>query len=75
MSSKPTHVAYIVVDPPEGSGKEAQWHKVGAVWQHSKSGGFDLVIPPGISVSGRITCIKPKPKAEAEADKDDGIPF
>jgi hypothetical protein len=55
MSSKPTHTAYVVVDPKEGSDRKANWIAVGAVWPHS-SGGFDLVIPEGISLSGRIVC-------------------
>ena len=51
MSSKPTHTAYVVIDPKEGSEKKAQWIEVGAVWSHSDGSGFDLVIPPGISLA------------------------
>jgi hypothetical protein len=56
MSSKPTHTAYVVTEPKEGSDRKPQWHEVGAIWPHSKGTGFDLVIPIGISVSGRIVC-------------------
>jgi hypothetical protein len=59
MSNKPTHYAYVVIDAKDSNSK-AQWHRVGAVWQHTKGNGFDLVIPPGISVSGRIVCTEPK---------------
>ncbi len=38
------------------------WREVGAVWPHGKGDGFDLVIPEGISVTGRIVCTKPKEK-------------
>ncbi len=62
MSSKPTHTAYVVVDAKEGSDKKAQWIEVGAVWSHTDGRGFDLVIPPGISLSGRIVCRKRKDK-------------
>jgi type IV secretory pathway TraG/TraD family ATPase VirD4 len=66
--SKPTHRAYVVVEPKEGSDRKATWVEVGAVWQHKSGKGFDLVIPPGISVSGRIVCTEPKEKtAEFEA--------
>ena len=34
MSSKPTHTAYVVIDPKEGSDRKAQWIEVGAVWPH-----------------------------------------
>ena len=59
MSNKPTHTAYVVIDAKE-AGSKAQWHRIGAVWPHTKGKGFDLVIPAGISVSGRIVCMEPK---------------
>ena len=65
MSSKPTHTAYIVIDPKEGSGRNAYWHEVGAVWAHKNGKGFDLVIPAGISVTGRIVCTEWKEKPAA----------
>jgi hypothetical protein len=64
--SKPTHRAYIVVDPKEGSDRKASWTEVGAVWPHKNGNGFDLMIPQGISVSGRIVCTEPKEKDEAK---------
>ena len=60
MNSKPTHTAYVVIDAKEGSDKKAQWIEVGAVWSHSDGSGFDLVIPQGINLSGRIVCRKRK---------------
>jgi hypothetical protein len=54
MSNAPTHYAYIVVDPKEGSDRKATWLRVGAVWPHKNGRGFDVVIPEGISLSGRI---------------------
>jgi hypothetical protein len=60
MSTKPTHHAYIVVEPKEGSDKKAQWIRVGAVWPHKNAVGFDLVIPEGLTVTGRIVCMPPK---------------
>jgi len=56
MSRMPTHTAYIVVDPKEGSDRKATWLEVGAVWPHKSGNGFDLVIPEGLSLSGRIVC-------------------
>ena len=63
MSSKPSHKAYVV---NEGEDGKSYWREVGAVWPHKNGGGFDVVIPPGISVSGRIVCTQPKEK-EVEA--------
>jgi hypothetical protein len=66
--SKPTHIAYIVTDPREGSSpdKKAVWREVGAIWPHKNGNGFDLVIPEGLSVSGRIVCTERKEKAAEE---------
>ena len=80
MSSKPTHTAYVVIDPKEGSDRKAQWIEVGAVWPHNNGSGFDLVIPPGISLSGRIVCRKRKEQpadwaSRAPPDPRRGFPF
>ena len=66
MSSKPTHTAFVVVDAKEGSEKKAQWFEIAAVWSHSDGNGFDVVIPPGVTVTGRIVIRKRKEK-EANA--------
>jgi len=60
MSNKPTHTAYIVSEPKEGSDRKAIWHEVGAVWPHKNGDGFDILIPAGLSVSGRLVCRKRK---------------
>lgn len=52
--SRPTHSAYVVTPPREGSERKATWTEVGAAWPHKSGKGFDLVIPEGISLSGRI---------------------
>jgi hypothetical protein len=58
IMSKPSHFAYIV--PTAKEGKKAIWHRIGAIWPHRNGNGFDLVIPDGISVTGRIVCTSPK---------------
>jgi hypothetical protein len=67
MSNKPSHYAYVVVQPDPGSDKKAAWHRVATVWAHSKGNGFDLVIPPGVTLSGRITCTEPKDEDDQSA--------
>jgi hypothetical protein len=57
----PSHIAYIVEKDEADTDAKGFWREVGAVWPH-KSGGFDLVIHPQISVSGRITCRERKDK-------------
>jgi hypothetical protein len=58
-STHPTHSAYIVIRQ-DGSEKKAQWFEVGTVWSHNDGGGFDVVIPAGVTVTGRIVCRKRK---------------
>jgi len=65
MSSKPTHTAFVVIDPKEGSDRKATWHEVAALWPHKSGKGFDLVIPEGISLSGRIVILERKDKDQA----------
>ena len=67
MSNKPSHTAYVVVQPEEGSDRKPVWHPVASVWPHSKGNGFDLVIPPGVTLSGRIVCTERKDKADEPA--------
>lgn len=60
MSNKPSHTAFIVTEAKEGTDRKAQWHEIGAIWPHSKGKGFDLVVPVGLSITGRIVCIERK---------------
>ena len=66
MSNKPSHNAYVVVQPEPDSDRKAVWHPVASIWQHGKGNGFDLVIPPGVTLSGRIVCTERKEKAVEE---------
>ena len=73
MSNKPTHIAYVVTDGDEKAGRKTYWREVGAIWPHRNGDGFDLFIPEGISVTGRIVCTKRKEKApddQPEADAE-----
>ena len=61
MTSKlPTHRASVVTEGKPGTNQKSYWHPVGSVWPHKSGKGFDLVIPEGISVSGRIVCTELK---------------
>lgn len=64
MSSKPSHIAYVVTEIREGGRKTNIWRRVGSVWPHKNGNGFDLVIDEQISVTGRIVCTEPKERPE-----------
>ena len=59
---KPTHIAYVVTEPKQGSDKKGIWREVGAIWPHKNGSGFDLVVIDQVSVSGRIVCTERKEK-------------
>jgi hypothetical protein len=40
------------------------------VWPHTKGNGFDLVIPPGVTLSGRIVCTEPRDESVVEAETE-----
>ncbi|MGE3702254.1 MAG: CHC2 zinc finger domain-containing protein [Hyphomicrobiaceae bacterium] len=50
----------------EREGKDDFWHPVGAMWPDSK-GGYQIRIPPGISVTGRLAA---RPIKDTEEDDD-----
>jgi hypothetical protein len=64
--SKPSHIAYVVNKPKEGTEGKPFWRPVGAVFQHGKGGGFDVVIYDQLAVSGRITCTVPKSEEQPQ---------
>jgi hypothetical protein len=66
----PQFTAYIVTDPPNGAGPDSRsiWRPIGFVWKHKKGNGFDLVVYPGIAVSGRIVITE---RREWEKPKED----
>ncbi len=66
-NNKPSHTAYIVINPKDGRSGKASWHEVGAVWPHSNGEGFDVVILERMSVTGRIVCTRRKEATPAPA--------
>jgi hypothetical protein len=55
-STRPTHSAYVVIDPPAGSDRDrkATWLEIAPCWTHKDGEGFDIFVPAGVSLSGRI---------------------
>ena len=45
MSNKPSHIAYVVTQPEEGSDRKAIWQRVASHLAAQEGNGFDLVIP------------------------------
>lgn len=63
-SRKPTHEAFSV----SGSGRSSTWTRVGAAWSNDDGRGYNIVLVPGLAVSGKIVLREPKPQADQEPD-------
>jgi hypothetical protein len=55
---RPTYVAFVVEEG--GENQKGFWHRVGVVFPHRAGDGLTLVIPPGLSLSGRVQLMVPK---------------
>jgi hypothetical protein len=63
---------------------KTHWVRVGSAWPSKDGKGLTLVIPPGVSVSGRVVLREPLPRdgrrpadqgGNAVADDDGDLPF
>jgi hypothetical protein len=61
---RPSHIAHIVTEANSGPDSRALWREIGVIWPHKSGKGFDLVIHPQLSVSGRIVCTERRDRAE-----------
>jgi hypothetical protein len=41
-----------------------QWFEIAKVWEHDDKGGFNVDLPPGVTVSGKIIIRRNKAKAD-----------
>jgi hypothetical protein len=62
--SKPSHIAYIVQDAPEGSDSKGMWREVGALWPTRN--GFTLQLHDQFAISGRIVITERREREESE---------
>ena len=86
-SNKPSHKVFITREYQIGKEIKTNWLEVGTAWQHKNGEGMNIQIHEGISISGKVTIIKPRERdqgAEAGAHSapqrepgqdDDYIPF
>lgn len=65
QTKQPTLVAYSVEDARKG--RKAYWTKIGRLFAHDDSKGFDLVLN-ALPINGRIVIRQEQPREEAEAD-------
>lgn len=53
---KPTYNVYVTQEVPtdENGGKNTYWTKVGAAFAHNGKPGLNIMLVPGIAVSGKL---------------------
>jgi hypothetical protein len=64
-NDKPRAAAYIVVDgaPQDGGNRvKAQWHRIGTAFPHEDGKGYNVELPPGVTVQGRIVIRQEEPR-------------
>ncbi|ENF4343619.1 TPA: hypothetical protein ACGR8A_004857 [Escherichia coli] len=62
---KPTYNVYVTQEIPtdENGGKNTYWTKVGAAFAHNGKPGLNIMLVPGIAVSGKLVLLEPKEDA------------
>lgn len=49
---------WVLKVPEENNGK-TYWHNVGSMFANKSGDGFTIIIPPGVSVSGKVQALPP----------------
>ena len=57
---KPDYLVYITQETDNHGEKNTFWTKVGAAFVHKEKPGLNIIITPGIAVSGKLVLIEPK---------------
>ncbi|HBS5825758.1 TPA: hypothetical protein MAK91_005371 [Klebsiella variicola] len=62
---KPTYNVYVTQEVPtdENGGKNTYWTKVGAAFAHNGKPRLNIMLVPGIAVSGKLVLLEPKEDA------------
>ncbi|MBG6243492.1 MAG: hypothetical protein EKE20_17600 [Candidatus Symbiopectobacterium sp. Dall1.0] len=59
---KPTYNVYVTQEsqPDQHGDKSTYWTKVGVAFAHNSKPGVNIVLTPGIAVSGKLVLLEPK---------------
>ncbi|ENP7393678.1 hypothetical protein ACEC56_004919 [Salmonella enterica] len=66
---KPTYNVYVTQEtqPAENGEKNTYWTKVGVAFAHNGKPGVNIMLTPGIAVSGKLVLLEPKDDNTAAA--------
>lgn len=57
---KPTYNVYVTHETENNGEKNNYWTKVGVAFSHNEKPGLNIILTPGIAVSGKLVLIEPK---------------
>ncbi|EHD2125283.1 hypothetical protein JRK10_004899 [Salmonella enterica] len=66
---KPAYNVYVTQESQTGENgeKNTYWTKVGVAFAHNSKPGLNIMITPGIAVSGKLVLLEPKDDAAPQA--------
>jgi len=53
---------YVVQEDASGNNQKPIWHRVATVFPHGNGNGFNVELPPGVSLTGRLVIRKDLPR-------------
>ena len=67
---KPVYYAYVTQEtqPDLQGDKNTYWTKVGVAFSHNGKSGLNIVLIPGIAVSGRLVLLEPREDSDISQD-------
>lgn len=57
---KPSYNVYVTHEIENNGEKNSYWTKVGATFSHNEKAGLNIILTPGIAVSGKLVLLEPK---------------
>jgi hypothetical protein len=49
-TNRPTHLVFVA----DGDGDAANWTQIDVAWQHKDCDGMNVVVPPGVMITGKL---------------------
>ncbi|WP_413741641.1 hypothetical protein ACL2XO_23650 [Sodalis sp. RH15] len=71
---KPVYLAYVTQESqpdPQGE-KTTYWTKVGVAFSHNGKPGLNIVLTPGIAVSGKLVLLEPRDDSDTPQEIQPG---
>ena len=58
-NGKPSHKVFVVENRDDGDAEQQRgfWTHIGSAWPHKDGKGLNLLLKPGIAVSGRVVML------------------